>query len=142
MIRIDLQQLTADVFRRVHSDPQGAAVRALLAAGNPAGPTASVISLERLSKPFPSAPFLALQQLGAPSLPGGPHQATFVWWCYDTPEHGFWRVRGLLRPLARAYDGFRSTGGPVSSADLVAGDARPDQALGLLLIPVTLTLVC
>lgn len=141
MIRIDLQQLTADVQARLQDDAAGTAVRALLAAGG-SDSAASIIPFERLERPRPTPPFLALQATGAPSLPGGPHQATFVWWVYDTPEQGYWRIRGILRPLARAYAGFRSTAAPVSDVDAVAGEGRLDKALNLLVLPVTLTLYC
>lgn len=151
MIRIDVQALTAAVFNRLASDAAGTAVRAALGAGG-----TSVVHAEQLKRyvpgaalpaPAPNRPLVALRRRPIPTVADTIHAAGFTWWVYDdAPEHAYWRINGLLKLLAAAYDfevnRLSVAQCPISRVTIEAGDETSDTALGWLVCPVQLTIYC
>ena len=133
MLRIDVQALTAAVYNRPKSDVEGATVRALLGATS-----GSIIHARQLTKDaLPTRPFLALRARPIPTIRDVIHAPAYTWWIYDDPDQGYYRINGLLLPLARAYDAKRlaAVGCPISRVEVgEVGDETNDPALGGLLL--------
>lgn len=142
MLRIDVQGLTATVFNRLASDSAGAPVRALLTAG--AGGVIPARQLDQIT--LPPGLFVALRRQSVTGPPGGPHEAAYVWHVFDDDAQGYYRINGLLLPLAQAYDHETNplpiTVAPISHVDVEAGEERVDSALKRPVVLVTLRVTC
>lgn len=131
---IDPYALTVAVFDRLSSDLAGAAVRAMLGAGNAAwNPplTTSVIAADKLNKAsLPQTPLVALRRLPIGGETNEMRACTWQWWIYDDPSEGRWRVNKLAGLLPGAYGMYSIPYGRLTTG--IGGDGA-DSALGGLL---------
>lgn len=142
MIFSDPQALIAAVFARLAEDDAGAPVRDLLGAG-----AGSIIHARRLrDQVLPLRPILALRAGSQVPLERVLNQASFTWWVYDDPAQDYARINALLRPISDAYDRRRyplaTPTVAAGSVQIQAGQETEDTALGLLVRPVYLTIIC
>lgn len=142
MIFSDPQALIEAVYGRLAQDAAGAPVRALLGDG-----AASIIHARRLrDQVLPLRPLLALRAGAQVPLERVLNQASFTWWIYDDPEQDYARINALIFPVSNAYDWRRyPLATPTVAAGTVqvqAGQETEDTALGLLVRPVYLTIIC
>lgn len=140
----NLEALYKTFYERVKLGDKGAALRQQLADWGAS--EESVIKLEDLGKqPLPKRPLLALGE--QPVISGGSiYNARLVWWGYDDPIQGFYRLRVLAGLLGRCYPWpdrtLSESGIGIGGLTIGAGPSGTDTKLKLLFRTVQLDIDC
>jgi hypothetical protein len=137
---IDLAALTSSVYERLHSDPAGADMRALLPAGAAAIIVAQDVRKEALTLlTLPARPLLALRRGVAPQVQRVVTAPIYTWYCYDDPAVGYGRLEQLPFLIGQAYEsGLEIPTVGAFAIEVAAGAQTQDDRLHLLLQLVTL----
>lgn len=126
---IDVPGLNAQLFARAATDAAGATLRGLLGSGGN-----SVITARELSKKvIPLAPLIAWRRMPIAGESGEMRLFVGIWYVYDLPAQGYWRINQVANALQALYVGWALPYGELTNS---IGGEQMDETLGLLVTPV------
>lgn len=134
---IDVSNINAQLFTRAATDADGAALRALLGAGAAGWVpplTTSIIPAHQLAKErLPQLPLLVWRRLPISGENGELRLVVGIWYVYDQPSQGYWRIGQIATALQALYIGWAIAFGELTTS---IGGEQHDDTLGLLVTPV------